>query len=368
MNANSRHVPLIGICIGLLAAAAVLAMTGGRQTVASNGPIISECDGRIRSVAIQYVRGSHFAVPIYRQFLGVLAADVTVYALCPNHESFDELSTELGGESARLTPIITGHAMTSWSRDRWVALSPGDREASGTLVASAEENGSQIWAERMGDQQIAGDLARTIGYGAMRSGLFFDGGDLLADTRSLFVVPGAITRNIQHTCADRAQLATFLKREFAHEPILLDSAPDHHVGMFMMAAGEDRVVVGDPHLAEPLLEKIELPGGADFSLETQKRFDSVATAASAAGYRVTRIPCVPAADGKTYLTFVNGIIDQRGGRRTIFMPTFQGQDRLNAAGRAVWESLGYHVEPIDVTSAFRFYGTLHCLVNVIAKG
>jgi len=135
----------------------------------------------------------------------------------------------------------------------------------------------------------------------------------------------------------------------------------------MMAAGENRVVVGDPQLAKPLYNAMNFSDGPDFSTATQRQFDSVAQAAAAAGYAVTRIPCVLARDGKTYLTFVNGIIDQRDGQRTIYMPTYQGQDRLNAAATNVWKNLGYRVVPIDVTSAFRFFGTLHCLVNVIAK-
>ena len=116
-----------------------------------------------------------------------------------------------------------------------------------------------------------------------------------------------------------------------------------------------------------LLYKFTNIRGPDFSIATQKRFDSVASVAALAGYHVTRIPCVPSCDCKTFITYVNGIIDERDGTRTIYMPTFQGQDRLNAAGAAVWRELGYRVVPIDVTSAFRYFGTLHCLVNVIEK-
>jgi hypothetical protein len=367
-NRRAWNVPLLGVCIGLVAAAVVLAMTGGKDAVATNGPMISECDGRIRSIAIQYVHRADFAVPIYRQILSVLPGDVVVYAVCPDADAFQELKSEVVVEPGRLRPIITGHAMTAWSRDRWVALEPGLRETAQTLVAPAEENGAEIWPERLGDQQIAGDIARAVGLRATRSGLFFDGGDLLADSRTLFVAPTAIYRNVQHTCADEKELAEILKRQFGRTAVLLEKAPDHHVGMYMMAAGKNRVVVGDPHLGEPLVAKIDLPGGADFSVETQAKFDFVARVAAEAGYSVTRIPCVPARDGKTYLTFVNGIIDERDGRRTIYMPIFQGQERLNQAAAAVWRGLGYQVERIDVTSSFRFFGTLHCLVNVISKG
>jgi hypothetical protein len=388
VNAQRRSIPwkaspprwkaspprLLGICLGLLAAAIVLAMTGGRQTLAISGPIISECDGRIRSIAIQYVRGADFAAPVYRQFLGELPADVTVYAVCPDRQSFDELQSRLGSESSwkaspprRLRAIVTGHPMTAWSRDRWISLRPGRHESAGTLVASRGEFGGPIWPQRQGDQRIAEDLARAIGRPAMRSGLYFDGGDFLADSRSVFIAPAAIARNVQHTCGDESELSRIVRRQLGLYPILLKDAPDHHAGMFMMAAGEGRVVVCDPKLAKGLLAPMELPDGPDFSDSTQRRFDSVAAAATAAGYRVTRIPCVPSCDGKTFITFVNGIIDQRDGRRTIYMPTYQGQGRLNAAGERVWESLGYRVVPIDVTSTFRYFGTLHCLVNVIEK-
>jgi hypothetical protein len=368
MSLRGTHVPLLGVCIGLVGAAVVLAMSGGRQTIATNGPMMSECDGRIRSIAIQYVHDARFVAPIYRQFLNALPGDVAVYAVCPDQASFDELASQLGAGAGRLTPVITGHAMTAWSRDRWIALAPGQGESVPTLVAPAAENGVEIWPQRLGDQRIAQDLAESLRLRAMRSGLYFDGGDLLADSRSLFVAPGAIYRNLQHTCADEKELADILRRQFGRSPIFLDKAPDHHVGMYMMAAGENRVVVGDPLLAKPLLAKTELPGGADFSAETQAKFDFVARAAREAGYAVTQIPCVPSHDGKTYLTFVNGIIDRRDGGRTIYMPVYEGEDRLNEAAAKVWRGLGYRVERIDVTSSFRFFGTLHCLVNVISRG
>jgi hypothetical protein len=366
MNRAARHSMRVGICIGLAGALSVLAMSGGSQTIQpSSGQMISECDGAIRSIAIQYVSGAYFAVPIYRQFLSVLPTDVHVHVLCPDQKSLRELQAELGETFSRLHPIVTGHAMTTWSRDRWIALESSDGPA--TLVASHGEAGAEIWPQRLGDQQIAGDLARALNDRAVRSGLFFDGGDLLADSQSLFVAPGAIERNLQHTCRDRAELRRILQDHFRRTPILLDDAPPHHAGMFMMAAGDGRIVVGDPSLARSLLEPIVLPGGPDFSAPTQRRFDSAAAAVRSAGYRVTRIACVPSNDGKTYLTYVNGIIDQRGGIRTIYMPTYQGQSLLNAAASAVWRSLGYRVVPIDVTSAFRYFGTLHCLVNVIEK-
>ena len=367
---SSTSAKLLGICLGLALGMIALSRTNGHSDAGPRtGPMLSECDGAIRSIVIQYVAGADFAANIYRQLIPALPGDVRIYAVCPGPGDWDELSAALGNSSKRLTPIFTRHEMTAWSRDRWIALSPLDGQGPTTLAAPWAEAGAGIWLQRRGDQRIASDLAArlTPAVGFEQTGLYFDGGDLLADERSVFVTPGLIRRNLQQTARTRQELEQMIESVTHRHAILLEDAPDHHAGMFMMAAGDNRVVVGDPSLARPLLEPIDLPGGADFSMETQRQFDSVADAASAAGYRVTRIPCVSAADGKTYITPLNGIIDQRDGVRTIYLPQYEHQDRFNAAARGTWESLGFRVVPIDVTGTFRYFGTLHCLVNVLEK-
>ena len=96
-------------------------------------------------------------------------------------------------------------------------------------------------------------------------------------------------------------------------------------------------------------------------------FDAVARQCAAAGYRVVRIPDVPARDGTTYLTYVNVLMDQQGARRLVYLPYYRGVEPLNAAARAVWESLGYEIRPVDCTTAYRHFGCLHCLVNVLSR-
>ena len=114
-------------------------------------------------------------------------------------------------------------------------------------------------------------------------------------------------------------------------------------------------------------EFMGLPGGPDFTPQTQHLFDAVASQCEAAGYRVVRIPVVPARDGRTYLTYVNVLMDQQGGRRVVYLPFYRGVEPLNAAARKVWESLGYEIRPVDCTSAYRHFGCLHCLVNVLQR-
>ena len=65
-------------------------------------------------------------------------------------------------------------------------------------------------------------------------------------------------------------------------------------------------------------------------------FDAVARQCAAAGYRVFRIPVVPGVDGRTFVTYVNAILDERDGRRIVYMPVFRCAEVLNAAAAAVW--------------------------------
>ncbi len=250
-------------------------------------------------------------------------------------------------------------------------MTPKDRV---TLLPPRGESQQEAWPQRAGDSQIAGNMAAACPgqFAFRRSDLLFDGGDFIADGRFVFVSPAVLSRNIQHTVSDEAQLRAVLQRELGREVILMPGAPDHHVGMFMMSAGDGGMVIADPSLARPLFAADAasahvLAGGANFSPATQKRFDSVAAVATACGYRVTRIPVVTAAEGKMYLTYVNVILDQQAGHRIVYMPTFTDQPRLNAAATGVWKSLGYEVRPIDCTTVFPRGGTLHCLANVVTR-
>jgi hypothetical protein len=99
----------------------------------------------------------------------------------------------------------------------------------------------------------------------------------------------------------------------------------------------------------------------------QARFDAVASQVSAEGYRVIRIPTLVAPDQKTFLTYVNVIIEQRRNEKIVYLPTYQGATPLNQAAAQVWRDLGFTVHPVDCTSSYPFFGNLHCLVNVLRR-
>ena len=379
-----RWQTLIGAIIGLAAGSAIVASTGSpERRTAPSGPILSECDGHLRELVLQYEPGARDIVtPVYRDFLRALGPDVRVHLACPDHAAFADFIAAVGPVPCRVTPILTGHPMTAWSRDRWVALTPAAAGGATTLWSPRGEAGQEVWPARAGDERIGRDIAAALAplVRARRSGLYFDGGDFLADGEAVFVMPRVLERNLQQTVRNRKEFLDLLARELKRRVILLDEAPDHHAGMFMASVSGQTMLVGDPSLAQRLIsaemarherastnEFMSLPGGPDFTAPTQHRFDAVAAQCALAGYKVVRIPVVPAHDGRTYLTYVNALIDQQGDRRVVYLPFYRGVERLNAAARSVWENLGYEVRPVDCTTAYRHFGCLHCLVNVLKR-
>jgi hypothetical protein len=313
---------------------------------------------------------------VYRQFVHWLESDVTVHVVAPDRAAFDDLLKSIGHARATLKPILVGHPMTTWSRDRWLALGPAAGSSVTVLLAPRGEVAAGIWPERAGDERIAADIAKALAPAveSSRSSLYFDGGDFLADSENVFIMPRVLQRNIQITVQDRFELLTRFSDELKRNVILLDQAPDHHAAMFMTSVGNRTMVVGDPSLgkkhfpASDSHQRELLPDGADFSAQTQRLFDAVAAQSESSGYKVIRIPTVVSPDGRTFLTYVNSIIDQQGHRRIVYLPFYRGVEELNVAASKVWESLGYEVRSVDSTTTYRHFGALHCLVNVLRRG
>jgi hypothetical protein len=375
---------LIGVATGLILAVIVLVQVGDRthEPPSPTGPVLSDCDGALRQVVIQYVSSGRWIVmPVYRDFLRGLASDVTVHVVCPRREDFDQLVADLGPVSCRLQAVCVDHAMTCWSRDRWLCLAPVGPGAPTTLLSPAGEAGAEMWPTRAGDQRIGEDIARALAPGveARRSPLYFDGGDFVADSRTVFASPVLLGKNVGKTVQTREELLSELQMALGRPVVLLNDAPDHHVGMYLMPVGDGLVLVGDPSMGHRLLtsgaepttrpvgEDLCPPDGPDSSPATQRLFDAVAEQCAAAGYRVLRVPTLIGRNARTYVTYLNVIIDHRAGQRLVYMPVYRGAEVLNEAAAGIWRTAGYAVRPVDCTSAYVHFGALHCLVNVLRR-
>src|SRR5262249_26197540 len=158
---------------------------------------------------------------------------------------------------------------------RWLPLGPGHGQPT-TLLCPHAEDGAAVWPARMGDQKVADDLAAALGPSlrAWRSDLYFDGGDFDADGETAFARPAIVLKNVQLSVATLVDLLDALSSLLGRKVVVLEGAPDHHVGMYLMPVGDRTVLVGDPRLAQDVLAGSPeeaaavaafLPGGADFT-------------------------------------------------------------------------------------------------------
>ncbi len=379
---------LSGVLLGLGLAGLVLLCSGpgGRSTPpigACAGPALSDCEGDIRELVIQYVPDAGPVVQTaLRAFLADLPDSVIVTVVCPDRAAYDDFISRIGSPSCVIRPVLADHQMTFWSRDRWLALSPIRPGQPTTLLLPHGESGAEIWAGRAGDRRVGLDIAAASDgdVRAERDALYFDGGDFVADEHSVFVTPRVFRRNFQRTVAGVEQLVAMLTGTLKRNVVLLENAPEHHAGMFMMTVGSRTVIVGDPALAKRHLERagpgeaasletLMAPGrGFDSTGETQLLFDAVAEQCRRSGYHVMRIPVLPGRDGRTYLTYLNVIIDCRDGERVVYMPVFRGAESLNRAAEEVWRAAGYTVRQVDCTDVYVHGGSLRCLVSVLGRG
>jgi hypothetical protein len=333
-----------------------------------HGALLADSDGALEELVIHYAPAAGTMVErAYAEFLAQLPSGVLVRVVCPDRAAFEDLRRRIGPVPPTLVPVLTGHGLTAWSRDRWLALGPRRPRGPTTLVRPWKEDAQELWPERAGDARVADLLADRSGaeMRAWRSPLLFDGGDFVADGQTVFVSPRVADRNIPQRVADRASLRDELERLFRKRVVLLEQAPDHHAGMFLMLAGEGRAVVGDPRLARPLLHDSDRH---DFSAETAALFDAVAMHCVEAGYRVVRMPVAPGKDGRSWETPLNAIVDQRAGERTVYMPSYRHAPGLNLVAADIWRSLGLRVRGVDCSETFTRFGSLRCLVNVSRRG
>ena len=165
---------------------------------------------------VHYVaEAAEIAAPTYADFFRQLPAGVTVFVVCPEQADFDDLRARVGATRCILSPVVVGHAITPWARDRWLALAPAEPTGATTLLAPRGEEGADVWPARAGDRRVGNDLAAVPGLAvvSVRSDLCFDGGDFVADAETVFVTPNVLRRNLQQTVRTREELVEQLSSQ-----------------------------------------------------------------------------------------------------------------------------------------------------------
>ncbi len=179
----------------------------------------------------------------------------------------------------------------------------------------------------------------------------------MADRETVFITPRVAKRNGATTPETRAALEAEFERLLGRKAVLLEEAPPYHAGMFMMLTGHRTAIVGEP-VADPV------QGSEDTD---RAPFDAVAKRPIEEGCEVRRIKVVPGRDGRTWMTFVNVVIDHEGDRKVVYMPVYRPVPGLNDQAERVWQSMGFEVSRVDCTDTYRSFGSLRCLVSVLRR-
>lgn len=363
----------LGIAIGLVVSVAilrVLAPARGRA-VTTTRLVAEDASAPLRRIAIHYAPSAdRAALPVWTQLFTALPASVDVHvevAAAPDFERFVGKMTAAGvPHLERFHPVVVGTTITTWARDRYAALV--DDRGQGSILAPPRSE--TPFASRAGDARSPYAISQALYRREPRiADILFEGGDLAATPRWLFVDANLVARNVGRGAADRATMEAELHRRFAQEVVWLGDTvgevPRHHIMMYAVPLDDRTVAVGDVRAGVALLG--DTPLLLDDIAVQAPRFDRAAQLLATRGFEVVRVPALVLAGGGSFATYTNALFDRRSdGTRVVYLPTY-ALPALDAGARRFYEAHGFEVRPIDVSAIYRRNGSLGCLVNVIAR-
>jgi hypothetical protein len=336
--------------------------------------VAEDASAPLSRIAIHYAPSADpVALPVWRQLFRVLPARVEVEVEIATAADFDRFEGELEragiGDRGRFHPVVVGHEITTWSRDRFAALVGAGGE--GAILAPPRVE--TAFGARAGDMESPHALSKAIyGTDATTARIVFQGGDLAASADTVFVGAELELRSRGRGDGDRAHLDAELRRHFDEDVVWLGDAPGdvphHHVMMYMVPLDAHTALVGDPRAGA------RLAAGAGLDLDPDldglaRQFDRVADLLTARGMKVIRVPCAVLDGAGAYVTYTNALFDREpgpAGRPIVYLPTY-AVPALDDAATRLYQGLGYVVHPIDVSGIYRLNGSIGCLVNVLAR-
>jgi hypothetical protein len=355
---------LVAIALGIAVSIALV----HHHHAASAKLVPEDASGALSRIAIHYApNADRVALGVWKQLFAVLPASVDVQVEVAQQDDFDRLIRELAGTPnlARMHPVIVGTPITTWSRDRYAAL---DNE---TILAPPRVEAA--YADRAGDANSAAAISHALYHREPNvAGFAFEGGDLAATPHFVFADANLAARNLARGDVDRAAIERELMRRISQQLIWLGDkpgeVPEHHIMMYMMPLDDTTVAVGDVRAGVQLLAKE--PAGDSIDLDDTAvqaaRFDRAAELLVARGFKVVRVPALVLDGGGSFVTYTNALFDRRGDTRIVYLPTY-ALPVLDLAAQHFYESQGFEVHPIDVSSIYKLDGSLGCLVNVLQR-
>lgn len=351
------------------------------------GCVLPDDVGQFETVVIHYEPEVREELAVaYRDLFKVLPADITVQVVCPSRKAAREFmrqwepAASAGGRKVQV--INANQPVTLWARDRRIARY--DKRTGLPATNCVPTDPSDYENEKRNEIRVFFSLAQAhLGPFMSPTTLFIEGGNVVSNRRHVFVGGNVLEENSDLLEADSGMVHRELRRIIGRKYHLIHGDEDGlvpwcHVDMYLTPLDEETVLVADPSLGTDALCDDDLPDDdrrealadllsmMDDSPECQARFDAVADQMHKLGYRVLRMPAIVDQAEDWMVTYNNVLIERRGDRKIVYMPTYEIPVLDQLAAR-VYRDLGCQVRTIDVSKVYEYGGAVRCMVNVVSR-
>ncbi|XOV71323.1 MAG: hypothetical protein ACFHW5_21840 [Verrucomicrobiota bacterium] len=348
--------------------------------------VLDDASGAISRILLLYsVSDAPSVSPPYQDLLNQLPVEIGIVVCAADSVSIDDFRKRFREPLSRKPRAIqfleVGFLTSAWSRDRIIARMRADfKPASSLLPLGADWYREEEWKDLEVFQSMS-DQGVMVGNFSLP--LHLEGGNVVGGSDHVFVGFNAITDNLV-SGMQAEDIRGWLGKALGKDVVFLQdedgNVPKSHADMYLTPLPGNKTLLADPRLGTQLLEGVtegslsypEVEGvdrGVLFFMHDDRlsdQFDQISQAIQQQGLEVDRLPGVFAGDNEWMVTYNNVLMDFRRGHAIVYMPVYH-LDALDNAARKVYESKGFEVRTINVSTVFHLNGAIRCLANVIER-
>ncbi len=349
----------------------------------SPAAVLPDSSGAIREITLQYCPDMNDEVePVFWDLLAKTPPDIRVVVLCPTEDAADEFVDTWGG-IARLggrevLVVNTGRDISVWARDRRFArCNPATFRPAPSFVPTPFAD-YQDWQRN--ELDLAGLLdAAGLGHGIATGPLHVEGGNVVSSAKHVFLGANALSENADD--GGPLQVKLDIRRLLGRPPIFVGTScgqvPWCHIDMYLTPFDNRTVLVASPSLGDEIMARVadsddQSPAARavlDSATDTDfldAEYSEIVEKLSRLGFTLYRLPTVASPEGGWMLTYNNVLIDERDGRKIVYMPNY-GIPAMDDVAAAIYTRLGAEVRTIDVSRLFVWGGAVRCVANVTER-
>jgi hypothetical protein len=372
--------------------------------------LVAEAEGEIRDwlLAVPAQFSENF-VETQAQLIARAAPDIRFFVVHSGGRGHRALIDRVGRLDPKALRRVTfqraAESVSPWVRDYFLVGRAPDGSRLAWLHHPEHYRGASGPWQSLDPRDFTDALE---GVRTIQTNLWVDGGGVVADEERIFAArtPLFAGRMAPGGRGDPQGIARAIEVRWGKPVTWVEAgpiSPSGHVDTFLLPTGERTAVMGSASLASSLLRKVSRgersrfidrfrafttgpDAPRDAPIDHEKILDHLTADGSAPrrraaldavraqlmklGYRQVPVPYLvldPARYGLfATITYTNGVIDVRDGRKTVYLPVY-GLGALDEAATKAWAQLGYRVVAIDALGAAIHGGAVRCLSQVIRR-